>query len=314
MPDLLSVGGKHVSDGATTTPSAVCEAAPAVRHHCIVNLALSDWQPLVAVGVSVLGVIAALYTAFGSTARRLRNDLTNDVKLAADLNGDVKDDLVESITDRSYRLVAATRYPSLTWYEVALVLVLAPVFWWLLSAPGEMRALAAQGEVTFELSGPGQLFALIVVFVTYAAVVRSWAGRAGARVVYIYKRLGDDEARALVRLLAFPAYLVPTAFGLAVVASVGLNVAAITDIVGWPLWVAVLIMTAAFFIAALLASSIARREDLYRHIRFYTDVMYIGGDIPRLRPAELGQTEEDLARYKEAFDRRFPGRRRRTER
>jgi hypothetical protein len=37
--------------------------------------------------------------------------------------------------------------------------------------------------------------------------------------------------------------------------------------------------------------------------------MYVGADLPRLRPVELGQTEEDAARYQEAFERRFPGRR-----
>lgn len=138
------------------------------------NLVLAEWQALVAVAVAVLGAIATLYTAFGSTARRLRSDLASDTKLVAELTGDAKNDLAESITDRSYRLVAATRYPSLTWYEVALVLLLSPVFWWLLSAPSDIRALAAQGEVTFELTGPGQMFALITAFVIYATVVRSW--------------------------------------------------------------------------------------------------------------------------------------------
>jgi len=52
---------------------------------------------------------------------------------------------------------------------------------------------------------------------------------------------------------------------------------------------------------------------LKSHIRFYTDIMYIGADIPRLRPVELGQTEEDRQHYEEAFERRFPGRRRRAE-
>lgn len=91
------------------------------------NLFSSEWQAVVAVAVSVLGLIATFYTAFGSTARRLRSDLTTDVQLMAELDGDVKDDLKKSVTDRAYRLVAATRFPSLTWYEAALTLLLAPV-------------------------------------------------------------------------------------------------------------------------------------------------------------------------------------------
>ncbi|CVN11541.1 Uncharacterised protein [Streptococcus pneumoniae] len=227
------------------------------------NLALAEWQALVAVAVAVLGAIATLYTAFGSTARRLRSDLASDTKLVAELTGDAKNDLAESITERSYRLVAATRYPSLTWYEVALVLLLSPVCWWLLSAPSDIRALAAQGEVTFELTGPGQMFALVTAFVIYATVVRSWAGRAATRVVYIYQRLGDDEARALVRLLAFPAYLVPTVFVLGLVGAAMLNIMAIVDVVRWPMWAGVLITTVVFLIAIAVAYRIASRQALF---------------------------------------------------
>lgn len=274
------------------------------------NLFASDWPALVAVAVSLLGLVATFYTAFGSTARRLRNDLTIDVKLLADLDGDVKADLQSSVTDRSYRLVAATRYPSLTWYEAALALLLAPVFWFLLSLPNEVRAFAEKGENTFELMGPGQLMALSIALVTWAALVRSWSRRAAARVVYIYERLGDDQARALARLLAFPANLVPIIFVAALAFSVLLNVKEITQAISWPLGVAVLIATGIFFILIWFVYRTATREDLYGYLRFYTDPMHIGADFPRLRPAELGQTEADLTRYWEAYDRRFPGRRR----
>lgn len=284
-----------------------------VRDSCHVNLFASDWPAIVAVAVSLLGLVATFYTAFGSTARRLRSDLTTDVKLVAELDGDVKADLRESVTDRSYRLVAATRYPSLTWYEAALGLLLAPVLWFLFSLPGEVRAFAKNGEVTFELMGPGQLMALTIALVTWAALVRSWSGRAAARVVYVYRRLGDDEARALVRLLAFPANLVPIVFVLALAFSVLLNVKEVTEAISWPLGAAVLISTAMFFVLVWFVYRIAFREDLFGYLRFYTDPMHIGADIPRLRPVELGQSEEDLARYHEAFDRRFPGRRRKKE-
>ena len=274
------------------------------------NLFSSDWQAVVAVAVSVLGLIATFYTAFGSTARRLRSDLTTDLKLVAELEGDVKADLQESVTDRSYRLVAATRYPILTWFEAALALLLAPLFWLLFAAPGNLHALAEQDAVEPILLGPGQLIVLIMIFATYAALVRSWSARAAARVVYIYTRLGDNEARALVRLLAFPANLVPAVFLFALTGGVLLNVREITELASWPLGAAVLI-TAAFFMGlAWVIYLIASREDLFEYLRFYTDVMHAGADIPRLRPAVLGQTEEELARYQAAFDRRFPGRRR----
>lgn len=284
-----------------------------VRDSSFVNLSSSDWQVAVAVSVSVLGLIATLYTAFGSTARRLRNDLAIDVKLVFELEGDVRDDLQGSVTERSYRLIAATKFPSVTWYEAALALLLIPVFWWLFSAPNEVRSLAEQGEVTFELSGPGQAVALTVAYITYAALVRSWSSRAAARVVYVYRRLGDEEARALVRLLAFPAHLVPVGFVSALALSLLLNVKEITEAFDWQPGAAVLITTAISMILILVTFRIARREDLFEQMRFYTDIMHIGADIPRLRPVGLGRTEEDLARYKSAFDRRFPGRRRAKE-
>lgn len=282
---------------------------PKIRDSYSVNVFSSDWQAVVAVAISVLGLIATFYTAFGSTARRLRSDLTTDVKLVTELDGDAKDDLQESVTDRSYRLVAATRYPSLTWYEAALALLLAPVLWVLFSAPGELHALAEQDAVEPMLLGPGQLFTLMIAFVTYAALVRSWSGRAAARVVYVYRRLGDDEARALVRLLAFPAYVVPGVFLLALGLSVLLNVKEISEVIGWPSGAAVLITTAIAGVLIWAIIYIASREDLSEYLRFYTDVMHAGADIPRLRPVELGRTEEELARYQAAFDRRFPGRR-----
>ncbi|MDO4144201.1 hypothetical protein [Clavibacter michiganensis] len=274
------------------------------------SLPLFEWQTIVAVAVSTLGLIATLYTAFGSTARRLRNDLTMDVKLVTDLKGTASDDLQESVTDRSFRLVAATRYPILTGYEIALSLVIGGMFWLLFSLPNSIGTLAAQGEVTFELSGPGQLMALVIAFVAYSAAVRSWSRRAAARVTYIYKRLGDEEARSLVRLLAFPAYLVPIGFVATLGISMVFNITAIFKALDWPLGAAVLISTTIMILVIWRTIIVAAREEFSEHVRFYTDPMYLGSDIPSLRPLNLGQTEEDRMRYKDASERRFPARRR----
>lgn len=268
-----------------------------------------DWRAAVAIAVSVLGLLATMYTAFGSSARRLRSDLTTDVKLVAELSGDVKDDLQESVTERSYRLVAATRYPNLTWFEAALALVLAPVLWFLFSLPGAVDAAAERGEFGFELAGGGQFMMLLFAVVTYAALVRSWSRRSAERVVYVYRRLGDDEARALVRLLAFPAYLVPVVFFGAIAPAVFLNVKAITDAMSWPWGVGVPITMLIVFVLAVVLYLIASREELSDYLHFYTDPLHAGADIPRLRPVALGQTDEDLALYQAASDRRFPTKR-----
>ncbi|MFF7291124.1 hypothetical protein ACFY9N_01190 [Microbacterium sp. NPDC008134] len=112
----------------------------------------------------------------------------------------------------------------MTWYEAELGVLMVPVLWFLLSLPGQVRALAEEDEVSFELSGAGQVLVVVVAVVTYSAAVRSWSRRAAARVVYAYERLGDEEARAVVRLLAFPANLVPYGFFLVLAAGVLLNV------------------------------------------------------------------------------------------
>ena len=119
--------------------------------------------------------------------------------------------------------------------------------------------------------------------------------------------------RALVRLLAFPANLVPVVFVSLLALSMLLNVKEVTQAISWPLGAAVLIATGFFFVLVGFMYWIASREDLFGYLRFYTDPMHIGADIPRLRPVELGQSEEDLAHYEEAFDRRFPGRRRKKD-
>lgn len=268
-----------------------------------------DWRAAVAIAVPVLGLLATMYTAFGSSARRLRNDLTTDVKLVAELSGDAKDDLQEGVTDRSYRLVAATRYPNLTWFEAALALLLAPVLWFLFSVPGGVAAAAERDELGFELAGAGQFMTLLFALVTYAALVRSWSRRSAERVVYVYRRLGDDQARALVQLLAFPAYLVPVIFFGALGYGVLINVKATTDAMSWPWGVGVLITMPIVFALAAALYLIASREELSDYVHFYTDPLHAGADIPRLRPVALGRTDEDLALYKAASDRRFPPRR-----
>lgn len=286
------------------------DAYSKVRDPCLVNLFSPEWQAVVAVAVSILGLVATFYTAFGSSARRLRSDLATDVQLEAGLEGDAKDDLKKSITDRSYRLVAATSYPNVTWYESALALVLAPTLWILFATPENLHALAKQDAVEPILLGPGQFFILLIIFVTYGALVRSWSGRAADRVVYVYSRLGDKEAQSLTRLLAFPAYIVPAALSLALAIGVLLNVKEIAEYIGWPVWVVVLLSTAIAMFLFWIVWRIGAREKLSTYLRFYTDVLHAGADIPRLRPVELGQTAEELASYQLAYDRRFPGRRR----
>ncbi|MFT0846763.1 hypothetical protein VR010_03310 [Actinomycetaceae bacterium L2_0104] len=278
------------------------------------DLNLQEWQALVAIVGGVLGAIAMLYTVFGSTDRRLRNDLASDTALLEKLRGKVRSDLRRTINHRAHLLVAATKYPSLTLYEVALALMFIPLFWWLFGAPEELRELSELGEKPIELSGMGQVFCTVIALVTYSAIVRSWSGRAAARIVYIYDRLGDDAARQQVRLLAFPAHIVPIAFGVALMALWAVNTFAIFEVYGWPVLVSVLVLTVFTLGLAAIIIHISHGERLAAYLRFYTDVLFIGADIPRLRPTELGQTAEDLARYEEEVRRRFPRRAKKSER
>lgn len=262
------------------------------------NISLSEWQSIVGLATASLGVMATLFTAFGTSARRLRRDLQADTGLLEHIEGDAKTDLAALVTRRTHLLVAATRYPSLTWYECSLILLLGLILWQLLASPESLRDLAAQGERPLELSGLGQGLFMGVALVIYAAIVRSWAGRAGARVVYIYSRLGDDDVRNLARLLAFPSWIAPAIFvGAMGVASL-LNLMAIADVYHWGIEVPVLVTTAITMLVAWFVMVVARKERLFDYLRFYTDPLHMGADVPKLRPQELGRTDEDLARWK----------------
>ena len=81
--------------------------------------------------------------------------------------------------------------------------------------------------------------------------------------------------------------MVPVVFFLALAWGVLINVKEITEYISWPLWAAVLITTAISGVLIWSIVLIASREDLSGYLRFYTDVMHTGADIPRLRPVEL---------------------------
>lgn len=265
------------------------------------DLNLQDWQALVALIAAALGTVATLSSAFGSSARKLRGDLTSDAKLSEYLDGQAATDLHETIRDRSHLLVAATRFPSLTGYEIALTFLFVPVFLWLFVVPDNLRELSEMGDRPIELSGIGQLFSILVALVTYSALARSWSTRAEARIVYVYERLGDDTARQQVRELAFPAYIFPLVFILSLWLALTLNVRAIFEVYEWRHDIGILITAGLGLGILAIVTWLSRRERLSEFIGFYTDVLFAAADIPKLRPAELGQTEEDLARYEKAL-------------
>ncbi|MCG6567685.1 hypothetical protein [Tessaracoccus sp. ZS01] len=266
------------------------------------ELRLQDWQALVGLFVGALGAIAGMYSAFGTTARRLRNDLISDVQLSAQLKGRPRADLNASIGKRAHLLVAATNNPSVTWYEVAMTLLFIPVFWWLWITPQELWALRVK---PIEISGPGQIVALLIALAIYSEIVRSWGSRAAERVVYVYERLGDDAARDLVRLLAFPAYIGAIVFVLVFMALALVNMQVIFEVHGWPIWIGILILTALVLGLLWAVNQIAKRERLHDYVRYYTDILFLGSDVPKLRPLELGRTDDDQLRYEAERLRRF---------
>jgi len=92
-----------------------------------------------------------------------------------------------------------------------------------------------------------------------------------------------------------------------------LNITAVFEALDWSLGVAILVTTAVTMLMAWLAMVIAARENFSEHAGFHTDPMHMGSGVPRLRPLDLGQTEEHRVHHKEATARRLPERRRKRD-
>jgi len=162
------------------------------------------WQQVVAVTVTALGALTSLFATVGTSARRLRRDLSADKELVESAPLRARVDLRADIAKRTYLLVSASRYPSITLFDVVLVAILGVLSVLLVITPYDLRQLDRLGEVPAEYFGVIQAALIGGAIATCLAIARSWCPRAKARLVYVYERLGDDEASTLAKKLSVP--------------------------------------------------------------------------------------------------------------
>ncbi|MBS3177244.1 MULTISPECIES: hypothetical protein [unclassified Pseudoclavibacter] len=222
-------------------------------------------QTLVGILVGAVTLLTAMVSVFGSSARSIRNGLKTDGELIDFLDGDARDQLRADLQRRTYALLAAIRYPGLTLYEVLEGLLLAAIFALLLLLPRDIATYSRE-EL---LSGDGAMLAfavlnmMVIAFLVFARLSRSWCGRARMRLAYVRTHLGDDDATRLHALLKFPAWAGCIILTATLSWAVLTQLSAASKIAGWGLGVVVLgaVITVAIGLAVVMGVSIKNSFD-----------------------------------------------------
>lgn len=224
------------------------------------------WSAAAGIAAAVCGVFATLSTLRGSSVRSLRSGLKADGELLEKMQGRARGDLSVDVKRRQYLLIAALRFPSLIWHELLLIGGISLIAAVLYGLASEIPGMAEDEMLGPESLGPGQALLVLLCFMLYVPLVRSWGVRAAARVEYIGDRIGVDEAGMLLDLLKFPAF--GGAYVFAGTLSVGalLNIISLWGVAGWHISGGILLstgLTMVFFGFTYLA---ARQTNLLSYL------------------------------------------------
>jgi hypothetical protein len=204
------------------------------------------------------GLVGAFLGAVVVTSRGLRRDLAVDVQMLALLPVKARALLQQEVTRRTFRLVAAGRFPHL---------VLLDLFTFAGCVAAIMFLAEGFREFAVGLIGPDILiiqcgFGISVTVGLWAAFHFSWTNRAAGRVEFIREHLGVDaasESAKVNRVFVVPSML------LGVVASFGLLAAAAAAVVHqyeWPELVLILALAALMMGAMMAAFHVHAESDL----------------------------------------------------
>lgn len=274
---------------------------------CMEDMTINQFYTVVLVVTGIITVIGAVVQIIAIPQKRLRKSLIEDSKLVTVFRGGARADLIRDMDRRSYKLIAQLRYPFMKAYEGLMLLAILAGFTWLAIAPNNLRELRALGEAPPEMSGGGQLMATVYVVGMLAVIIRLLGQRAANKIEYLYNNLGDDEARSATQVLAFPLLGLPILIFLALFVLLIWNAAVITEEHHLALPFTLLLVLPVVFIAGWFMRHAMSSAKVYEYVFFYVNVMFAGSDLPKLRPASLGQTEEDRMSYQKAWERRFHG-------
>lgn len=261
------------------------------------NFDLSQAQIIILVATSTLALLGTIVKIAGEPTRSLRNNLTKDMGLADGLRGRVRMDLKSSIDVRVHRLVSHVNFPVIKLYEWLLLLVVCALLALLALVPNDIRTMHASGDLDPMFMGPAQGMVLVSTSSILFGVFTTIANRAAKRIEYLFSVGGDDESRHVTQLLAIVMLAIPITIVAAYTAVTYLNVSAIVNMSSESVWLFFTIPVSVI-IYGWFVYRFCTNLTVFEYIAFYTDSR--GSKIlPRLRPLNLGRSQEDLNAYQD---------------
>lgn len=257
-----------------------------------------DYLYLVALIASVVvTTISATRTLSGSKVKGLHKSLSRDTELLPSLAEGPREELAEDLEVRSYRMLAAIKYPFVRTHDVLALAIAAAFVLSLYAFVRELRSVQVMGYFSEPLMWGFGLFAsTLFAVVIFSRVWISVMDRAAGHIEYLFERVGDEEAEQRTQLLAFQVFGGAILFTLPLIGLLLWNLDILGDIYGWGGWHslgAIPILGVAGVVGAVTMS-----HRITEITRFYGGV-FSQGTHPRLRPEGLGQTQEDVVRFRE---------------
>lgn len=258
-----------------------------------------DYLYLVALIASVVvTTVSATRTLLDSKVKGLYKSLRRDAELLPMLTEGARTELARDLDVRSYRMLAAIKYPFMRTHDVLALALAAASVLGLYALAIELREMEVMGLVPDPVvGGVGQLMAAAFAVITFARVWKSVMDRAADLIEYLYDRAGDEEAKRRTQVLAFQLFGGATLFTLPLGGLMLWNLVILGDIYGWGAWAS---MGAIPIIGIpALVAGVTMSHRITEITSFYGGVFHEGTH-PRIRPEGLGQSQSDLdSFYKE---------------
>lgn len=259
-----------------------------------------DYLYLVALIASVVvTTVSATRTLLDSKVKGIHRSLTRDTELLPTLTEEAKTELAQDLEVRSYRMLAAMKFPFMRTHDVLALGVVAVSVLILYAVFLELRTMQLMGP-TPDAFGVvlGHFFFASFAVITFARVWKAVMDRAADLIEYLYERVGDEEAKERTRVLAFQVFGGPILFGVPLCGLMLLNTGILADTSEWGNWAYLGGIPALGAIAVLMG--VTMRHRITDITGFYGGV-FSQGTHSGLRPEGLGQTQEDVDRLREAM-------------
>lgn len=259
-----------------------------------------DYLYLVALIASVVvTTVSATRTLLGSKVKGLHKSLSRDTELLPTLTEEARSELAQDLEVRSYRMLAAIKYPFMRTHDVLALALAAACVLALYALAIELESMEVMGVFPDPVvGGAGQFITASVGVVIFARVWKSVMDRAADHIEYLYARVGDEEADQRTQLLAFQVFGGAGLFALPLGGLMLWNLRILAEIHGWGGWASFGAIPILLVLAVVAGVTMTHR---FAEITSFYGGVFSEGVHPRLRPEGLGQTQEDLDRFREAL-------------